>query len=68
MSDGKGQVQAVNIRIVTDVSPFLNFPSVAEPCLVPSLSQMPSTSLGCEDPAKTMAPRIVGGPRRLMFS
>jgi hypothetical protein len=35
---------------------------------MPSLSQMPSTSFGCEDPLKMRAPRIVGGPRSVMFS
>lgn len=59
---------SANLRIVTEVSPFLNLPSVAEPGLMPSLSQIPSTSLGCEVPPKTIAPLIVGGPSSVTFS
>ena len=54
-----------SIRMVTDVSPFLNLLSVAEPGFMPSRSHTPSASLGCDDPLKTMAPRMVGGPRRV---
>jgi hypothetical protein len=56
------------IRIVTDVSPFLNLPSVAEPCLRPRRSHTPSTSLGWEDPLNMRAPRMVGGPSSVTFS
>lgn len=47
----------------TDVSPFANFPSDAEPRLEPRRSQMASTRVGCDEPLKTIAPRMIGGPR-----
>lgn len=52
----------------TDVSPFANLPNDAEPRLEPSLSQIPSTRAGWDEPLKTMAPRMVGGPRTNKWS
>lgn len=57
-----GQAWA-DARIWTWVSPLANLLSWATPRLVPSRSQMPSTRVGCDEPLKTMAPRMVGGPR-----
>lgn len=65
--EGEGEGE-VSVRMVTEVSPFLNLPRVAEPGFMPRRSQMPSTSLGCEVPPKTIAPLMVGGPRRVTFS
>jgi hypothetical protein len=56
-------LERAHTRIDTLVSPFANFPKLAEPRLEPRRSQMPSTRAGWLDPLKTIAPRMVGGPR-----
>jgi hypothetical protein len=56
------------LRICTDVSPLANLLRAADPRLVPRRSQMPSTRAGCDEPLKTMAPRMMGGPRSVRSS
>lgn len=51
----------MEVPILTDVSPLLNFLSSHSAGLVPSRSQIASTRDGCEDPAKILIWRIAIG-------
>jgi hypothetical protein len=55
-------------RMCTEVSPLANLLSWAVPRFMPRRSQMPSTSTGWEEPLKTIAPRMLGGPSSEMLS